>query len=90
MSYLTRPKKRPDRGKYGEEDGRIIAGEERAGKLTKPLTPEQKEILEDVYKVKTFNAAKKKFGITQAFDIVNRIRTGQVYKGMKSPMIQGF
>jgi hypothetical protein len=90
MSYLTRPKKRPDRGKYGEEDGRIIAGEERAGKLTKPLTPEQKEILEDVYKVKTFEAAKKKFGITQAFDIVNRIRTGQAYKGMKSPIVQGF
>ena len=90
MSYLTRPKKRPDLGKYGEEDGRITAGEERAGKLKKPLTPEQKEILEDVYKVKTFKAAKKKFGTTQAFEIVNRIRTGQVYKGMKSPMVQGF
>ena len=44
-------KKRPDLGEYGELDGRIIAAEERAGKLRIPLTTEQKEILEDVYKV---------------------------------------
>ena len=83
-------KKRPDLGEYGELDGRIIAAEERAGKLRIPLTTEQKEILEDVYKVKTFEAAKKKYGERQAFFIINRIRTGQVYKGMKSPIVQGF
>ena len=35
------------------------------GELKIPLTSEQKEILEDVYGVKTFKAAKKKFGNTQ-------------------------
>ena len=69
--------------KYGELDGRIIAAEERAGKLRIPLTTEQRNT-EDVYKVKTFEAAKKKYGERQAFFIINRIRTGQVYKGMKS------
>ena len=90
MSYLTRPKKRPDLGEYGEADGRVAQGDKIKGKLKKPLTSEQKEILEDVYKVKTFKAAKKKFGNTKAFEIVNRIRAGQVYKGMKSPLMQGF
>ena len=75
-------KKRPDLGEYGELDGRIIAAEERAGKLRIPLTTEQKEILEDVYKVKTFEAAKKKYGERQAFFIINPRRTGQVYKGI--------
>ena len=54
-------KKRPDLGEYGKADGRLTAGEERAGKLRIPLTQKQKEILKDVYKVKTFEAAKKKF-----------------------------
>ena len=83
-------KKRPDLGEYGEIDGRTIAAEQRSGKLRIPLTSEQKEILEDVYKVKTFEAAKKKYGKRQAFFIINRIRSGQVYKGMKSPIVQGF
>ena len=60
------------------------------GELKIPLTSEQKEILEDVYGVKTFKAAKKKFGNKQAQDIIFRIRADKVYKGMKSPIVEGF
>tara|TARA_R100001443_G_scaffold4496_2_gene13054 strand:- start:444 stop:3839 length:3396 start_codon:yes stop_codon:yes gene_type:complete len=60
------------------------------GELKIPLTSEQKEILEDVYGVKTFKAAKKKFGNKQAQEIIFRIRADKVYKGMKSPIVEGF
>ena len=68
----------------------IVKNRKTVTKLTKPLTAEQKEILEDVYGVRTFEAAKKKYGDIVALDIVNRIRAGQTYKGMKSPLVQGF
>ena len=83
-------KKRPDLGEYGELDGRTIAAEERAGKLRIPLTQKQKEILKDVYGVKTYEAAKKKFGDKKAQEIIFRIRADKVYKGMKSPIVEGF
>jgi hypothetical protein len=60
------------------------------GKLKIPLTSEQKEILEDVYGVKTFEAAKKRYGDATAQEIIYRIRAGKVYKGMKSPIVKGF
>ena len=72
------------------QDGRIAQGERIKGKLKIPLTSKQKEILEDVYGVKTFEAAKKKYGADTAQLIVQRIRSGQVYKGMKSPIVKGF
>ena len=68
----------------------IVKNRKMVTKLSKPLTAEQKEILEDVYGVRTFEAAKKKFGNIVALDIINRIRGGQVYKGMQSPIVKGF